>query len=264
MTDIIRHRGPDRQGLHINSGIGLGVRRLSIIDLDSGDQPISNENGTLTVICNGEIYNYIELRKELLAKGHRFSTSSDVEVIVHLYEEHGAECVRHLRGMFTFALWDAVRNQLMLARDRLGIKPLNYAISHDALYFGSEIKSVLISDHIERQIDVHSLNDIFSFGFAIAPKTLFKRIQRLLRRLNAAVTMCFHASIFAISQSLPVVGIDYYIGGGGKVKELFQDLGRGDDIQQIDELESGWLVERLRDFVKHTDSMSSRDHTLDR
>lgn len=140
MTNIMQHRGPDSFGFHIEPGVGMGVRRLNIIDLKTGDQPISNENGTVTVICNGEIYNFLELRQELIAAGHRFHTSSDVEVIAHLYEDLGPECVYRLRGMFGFALWDSLRHPLMLARDRLGIKPLHYVQTPSGLYFASEIK----------------------------------------------------------------------------------------------------------------------------
>ena len=180
MTDIMCHRGPDSHGFYTAPGIGLGVRRLSIIDLQTGDQPISNEDGTITVVCNGEIYNFKELRKELLAAGHRFKTHSDVEVIVHLYEDHGVQCVEHLRGMFGFALWDARRRRLMLARDRLGIKPLLYSLGTNGLFFGSEYKSILVSGRIERQIDVLAMKDLFTMGFVLAPKTLFIGICRLL------------------------------------------------------------------------------------
>lgn len=180
MTDIMSHRGPDSEGFHIAPGIGLGIRRLSIIDLQTGDQPISNEDGMITVVCNGEIYNFQELRQELQGRGHRFQTHSDIEVIVHLYEDYGVECVNHLRGMFGFALWDSPRRRLMLARDRLGIKPLFYALKQGGLFFGSELKSILMSGDIERQIDVHALKDLFTVGFVLAPKTLFSEIRRLL------------------------------------------------------------------------------------
>ena len=180
MTDIMHHRGPDSHGFYVAPGIGLGIRRLSIIDLETGDQPISNEDGTVTVVCNGEIYNFQELRQQLIAAGHRFRTRSDVEVIVHLYEDYGDQCVNYLRGMFGFALWDARLRRLMLARDRLGIKPLFYALEDNGLFFGSELKSILMSGCIERQIDIHALKDVFTIGFVLAPKTLFTKIRRLL------------------------------------------------------------------------------------
>jgi len=180
MTDIMYHRGPDSHGFYVSPGVGLGIRRLSIIDLETGDQPISNEDGTITLICNGEIYNFPELRQQLIAAGHRFRSRSDVEVIVHLYEDYGVECVNYLRGMFGFALWDARSRRLMLARDRLGIKPLLYSLGNDGLFFGSELKSILMSGCIERQIDYQALKDIFTVGFVLASKTLFRNIRRLL------------------------------------------------------------------------------------
>lgn len=179
MTDIMIHRGPDSRGIHIGRGVGLGIRRLSIIDLETGDQPISNEDGTITVVCNGEIYNFRELRKKLETAGHSFRTKSDVEVIVHLYEIYGTDCVQYLRGMFGFALWDQRLRRLMLARDRLGIKPLFYSIQQDAIYFGSELKSILMSGRVDREPDVAALKDLFSTGFVVAPRTLFRKISRL-------------------------------------------------------------------------------------
>lgn len=180
MTEIMSHRGPDSQGSYFAPGIGLGIRRLSIIDVETGDQPISNEDGTVTVICNGEIYNYKELRQSLLAAGHRFRTKSDVEVILHLYEDHGVQCVDHLRGMFAFALWDSRTRLLMLARDRLGIKPLCYSVTPNYLLFASEYKSILVTNGVERQIDYQAFKDLFTVGFIIGQKTLFKNIRRLL------------------------------------------------------------------------------------
>ncbi|MGH8713344.1 MAG: asparagine synthase (glutamine-hydrolyzing) [Casimicrobiaceae bacterium] len=179
MADSLRHRGPDSEGFLIAPGIGLGFRRLSIVDLKTGDQPISNEDGTVSVICNGEIYNHVELRQRLAAAGHRFATASDVEVIVHLYEQHGLDFVVHLRGMFGLALWDSRRRRLVLARDRLGIKPLHYAITPDGLYFGSEQKAILASGAIEARADVQSLRQLFSYGRIIAPRTIVERIRRL-------------------------------------------------------------------------------------
>ena len=180
MTDIMQHRGPDSSGFHVEPGMGLGVHRLSIIDLKTGDQPISNENGSVTVICDGEIYNFLELRQELIAAGHRFRTSSDVEVIVHLYEDLGPECVHRLRGMFGFALWDSHHRLLMLARDRLGIKPLYYTVGAEGIYFGSEIKPILVANQLKPKMDVLALRDLFTFGFVRGPRTLFSRIHQLL------------------------------------------------------------------------------------
>src|SRR3954470_14640066 len=141
MCEVIRHRGPDDEGIHVEPGVGLGMRRLSIIDLSGGRQPIHNETSTIWVVFNGEIYNYRELRVELEAHGHRFSTSSDTETIVHAYEEWGEDAFRRLRGMFAIALWAAPNGTLLLARDRAGQKPLHYAERRGRLYFASEIKS---------------------------------------------------------------------------------------------------------------------------
>jgi asparagine synthase (glutamine-hydrolysing) len=180
MTDIIRHRGPDGEGFYSGPGVGLGFRRLSIIDLETGDQPIVNEDGSLVLICNGEIYNYEELRAQLVKRGHHFRTRSDAETILHLYEEHEADCLKYLRGMFAFALWDKNRRRLFLARDRLGIKPLHYAIGQDeTLYFGSEQKSILMADRIDRSVDPRALHDLFTFGFILTPRTLFRKIRHL-------------------------------------------------------------------------------------
>jgi asparagine synthase (glutamine-hydrolysing) len=179
MTDILRQRGPDSYGIHLEPGIGLGVRRLSIIDLKTGDQPVFNENGAVTVICNGEIYNFLELRQELVAAGHRFRTSSDVEVIVHLYEDLGPECVHRLRGMFGFAIWDSHRRLLMLARDRLGIKPLYYTVGAEGVCFGSEIKPILVAGQLKSKMDILALRDFFTLGFVLGPRTLFSGIQQL-------------------------------------------------------------------------------------
>ncbi len=179
MSDSLRHRGPDSEGFLAAPGIGLGFRRLSIVDLNTGDQPISNEDGSISVICNGEIYNHVELRRQLVAAGHRFATASDVEVIVHLYEEHGSDFVLRLRGMFALALWDARRRRLVLARDRLGIKPLHYAITADGLFFGSEQKAILASGAIEPRADIQSLRQLLSYGRIVAPRTIVTDIRRL-------------------------------------------------------------------------------------
>src|SRR5690349_10301482 len=143
MCNAIVHRGPDEEGLFIKNGAGLGMRRLSIIDLAGGHQPIFNEDRSIAIVFNGEIYNFPELRPELERRGHRFTTNSDTEVIVHLYEDMGPACVTKLRGMFTFALYDRTRDKLLIGRDRLGKKPMHYALAGDRLLFGSEIKSIL-------------------------------------------------------------------------------------------------------------------------
>src|SRR5438270_1371100 len=140
MNDVIRHRGPDDEGFHVDGGCAIGMRRLSIIDLNTGHQPVSNETGDVWVVFNGEIYNFQVLRKELLAAGHQFRTNSDTEVLVHLHEEEGMAGISRLRGMFAYAVWDARDSSLLLVRDRLGKKPLYYSVLPDGIYFGSEIK----------------------------------------------------------------------------------------------------------------------------
>jgi asparagine synthase (glutamine-hydrolysing) len=179
MVAALRHRGPDGCGFHGGPGVGLGVQRLAIVDLDAGHQPLTNEDGTVVVVCNGEIYNHVELRHELGARGHRFRTRSDVEVIAHLYEEEGVESVSRLRGMFAFALWDLPRRRLWLARDRLGIKPLHYATSSTGLYFASELKAILAAGLPPGRLDVRALDEVFLFGFIREPATLFSGIHRL-------------------------------------------------------------------------------------
>ena len=153
MCDVMRHRGPDDDGFYVEPGVALGMRRLSIIDLAGGHQPIHNEDGTVWVVFNGEIYNYRELRDALEAAGHRFYTSSDTETIVHGYEEWGEDVFSHLRGMFGIAIWDTRTSTLLLARDRLGIKPLYYAEAGGRLFFGSEAKCLLANPEVDRELD---------------------------------------------------------------------------------------------------------------
>src|SRR5688572_28430341 len=150
MTSSIAHRGPDAEGFHVGRGIGLGHRRLSIIDLTTGAQPLANEDSTIWVVFNGEIYNFPGLRAELERSGHRFRTNTDTEVIVHAYEQWGDACVERFRGMFAFALWDERRRRLLLVRDRVGVKPLYYSVSQDGIVFGSEIKAVLQDSSVPR------------------------------------------------------------------------------------------------------------------
>ena len=152
MTSVLRHRGPDDEGFYIRNNIGIGVRRLEVIDLETGHQPIHNEDKTIWIVSNGEIYNFKDLRKELEKKGHRFYTKSDTEVIVHLYEEYGKDCLQKLNGMFAFAIWDSKGEKLLLARDRIGIKPLFYIEHKGNLIFASEIKSILENKKISREI----------------------------------------------------------------------------------------------------------------
>ena len=157
MADTIRHRGPDDEGYYVSGPIGLGFRRLSIIDLQSGHQPLSNEDGSIWIVFNGEIYNYQELRAFLLSKGHVFKTQTDTEVIVHLYEEFGPGCLEKLRGMFAFAIWDENTKTLFLARDRVGIKPLYYCLTETSLVFASEIKAILADPRSSERLLPRSL-----------------------------------------------------------------------------------------------------------
>ncbi len=179
MTGIIQHRGPDGQGHFVDREVGLGHRRLSIIDLAAGAQPMTNEDGRLQVVFNGEIYNFIELRKELESAGHQFATHSDTEVIVHAYEQWGPDCVRRFNGMFAFALWDGRKRELFLARDHLGIKPLYFIQLGSRVLFASEIKSLLQDERCPREVDLESLSELFTFRYVPSPKTLFADIQKL-------------------------------------------------------------------------------------
>jgi asparagine synthase (glutamine-hydrolysing) len=179
MCAAIRHRGPDDEGRRIMPGVALGMRRLSIIDLATGQQPIHNEDSTVWVVFNGEIYNYAELRADLTSRGHRFYTHSDTETIVHAYEEWGENAFSRLRGMFGIALWDAREGALLLARDRVGIKPLHYAIAGGRLYFGSEIKSILASSAVRRDIDFTALDHYLSFLYTPRDGSIFAGIHKL-------------------------------------------------------------------------------------
>jgi asparagine synthase (glutamine-hydrolysing) len=178
MTDAIRHRGPDSDGYYIQDNVGLGMRRLSIIDLETGEQPISNEDGSLWIVYNGEVYNYLELRADLIARGHVLRTRSDTETIVHLYEEHGPRCVEHLNGMFAFAIWDTHRRELFVARDRLGIKPLYYVLDHEHALFGSELKCLLAAG-VSREPDYLALHDYLSLFYVPTPRSAYKAVHKL-------------------------------------------------------------------------------------
>jgi asparagine synthase (glutamine-hydrolysing) len=180
MADTMFHRGPDDEGYYVSGPIGLGFRRLSIIDLRSGHQPVSNEDGTVQIIFNGEIYNYRELREFLLGKGHVFKTQSDTEVIVHLYEELGPQCLERLRGMFAFAIWDEKAKSLFLARDRVGIKPLYYCLTDKSLVFASEIKAILADPSIRREIAPEMIDRFLTFLYTPGQETLLKGIRKLL------------------------------------------------------------------------------------
>jgi asparagine synthase (glutamine-hydrolysing) len=178
-TEILKHRGPDNFGHFLDSNVYLGHRRLSIIDLDTGDQPIFNEDRSKCIIFNGEIYNFKDIRNELEYKGHIFTTDSDTEVIIHAYEEWGVDCLEKLRGMFAFAIWDTLQKKLFLARDRLGIKPLFYAFHENVFYFASEMKAILQNKSFPREIDYDGLISYFQLSYIPAPVTIFKHIFKL-------------------------------------------------------------------------------------
>jgi asparagine synthase (glutamine-hydrolysing) len=179
MADTIAHRGPDDEGYYISGQIGLGFRRLSIIDLATGHQPLSNEDGTVWIVFNGEIYNYQELRTVLEGKGHIFKTHTDTEVIVHLYEEYGPDCVEKLRGMFAFAIWDERHRSLFLARDRVGIKPLYYWRSNKSLIFASEIKAILADPEVQREVVPEMIDRFLSFYYIPGEETMLRNIYKL-------------------------------------------------------------------------------------
>jgi asparagine synthase (glutamine-hydrolysing) len=180
MIDALRHRGPEGSGLHVEAGLGLGHARLSIIDVDGGAQPIANEDGSIWAVCNGEVFNYVELRQDLVRRGHRFTTASDSEVLVHLYEERGAQCVEPLIGDFAFAIWDGRARRLLLARDRLGVRPLfiSSAVPGELL-FASEIKALLTEPRLPRTLDLLALDQVFTYWSPLPGRTMFEGIAEL-------------------------------------------------------------------------------------
>jgi asparagine synthase (glutamine-hydrolysing) len=180
MCAVMAHRGPDDDGFYTDGPIGLGMRRLSIIDVAGGHQPISNENGTLWIVFNGEIYNHAQLRKELEPRGHRYRTNSDTETIVHLYEEYGHDCVHHLRGMFAFAIWDSEKRSLFIARDRLGIKPLYYRLTPESFLFASEIKVIFAHGGMRPDFHFAALPEYLAFGYLSGEETFYNGVRKLM------------------------------------------------------------------------------------
>lgn len=179
MCAAIEHRGPDSRGVFLDDQVGLGIQRLRVVDLVTGDQPIKSEDGSVVVVLNGEIYNFRELRRELQAQGHRFATEGDTEVIVHLYEEHGVDCVKWLHGMFAFALWDRRRRRLLLVRDRIGKKPLFYAFRDGALTFASELRALLQDQTCRREVDPRAVDSFLAYGYIPAPASIFRGVRKL-------------------------------------------------------------------------------------
>src|SRR6266851_5650380 len=180
MCRVISHRGPDDEGFYTDGVVGIGMLRLSIVDVAGGHQPLSNEDGTLWIVFNGEIYNHLALREQLIARGHRYSTHSDTETVIHLYEEYGADCVQHLRGMFALAIWNRNTKTLFIARDRLGIKPLYYQLTPERLLFGSEVKVILAHGGIRPEFCRAALPEFLAFGYLSGEETLYSGIRKLL------------------------------------------------------------------------------------
>ncbi|HAO19925.1 MAG TPA: asparagine synthase (glutamine-hydrolyzing), partial [Desulfobacteraceae bacterium] len=187
MNQTMIHRGPDGQGIFTQSEIGLGHRRLSIIDLEAGKQPMSNADGSIQVVFNGEIYNYLELKKELEAKGYQFRTRSDTESIIYAYEAYGDRFVEKLRGMFAIGLWDSRNKKLILTRDRVGKKPLYYYLDQHRIVFASELKAVIALPGIPKELDIQALDAYLSFGYVPSPLSIFKHIRKLP---PASVAVC--------------------------------------------------------------------------
>ena len=179
MISILRHRGPDETGMYLDDRMAMGQSRLSIIGLGDGTQPISNEDGTLWVVYNGEVFNYPELKAELEGKGHVFRTGTDTEILVHIYEEYGPECLQRLNGQFAFAIWDSVREELFLARDRVGIRPLHYCHAGGKFLFASEIKALFLDPSVPRELDMQALSQVFTLWTTLTPKTIFRNVFEL-------------------------------------------------------------------------------------
>ena len=179
MIQVLRHRGPDDNGVYADAAVGLAHARLSIVDLSSGHQPMKNADGSLWITFNGEIFNHVELRETLARKGHVFATTSDTEVILHMYAEAGEDCVRHFNGQWAFAIWDARKRKLFLSRDRLGIRPLFYARTARTFVFGSEIKALLMHPGVERRLDLVALSQIFTFWWCLPPRSIFQNVLEL-------------------------------------------------------------------------------------
>src|ERR671921_831996 len=179
MNQAIPHRGPDEDCFYLKGNVGMAMRRLAIIDLKGGQQPIADEGGTAWIVYNGEVYNYREVKRGLEARGHRFHTDCDTEVVLHAYLEYGADCPKHLRGMFAFAIWDERRRELFVARDRVGKKPLLYAKTQDSFVFGSEFSAMLLHPSVGREVDRGAIHDYLSFMCVPAPLTAYKDVRKL-------------------------------------------------------------------------------------
>jgi asparagine synthase (glutamine-hydrolysing) len=224
MCSQIVHRGPDSRGVHCEGGVGIGIQRLRVIDLETGDQPIYNEDRTVAVVLNGEIYNYRELRRELESRGHEFATKGDTETIVHLYEERGRDCVRELNGMFAFALWDSRRRRLLLARDRVGKKPLYYSHhgAKGALSFASELAALVEDSDIGRDVNHDAVDCFFAYGYVPAPLTIYRGV----RKLPPASTLTFDLARPGSIETDCYWHLDYSKKLAGDERELDEELRR--------------------------------------
>jgi len=231
MLGIIRHRGPDEFGLYVDHQVGIGCARLSVVDLNTGQQPITNEDRSLWIVFNGEVYNHPELRVELERAGHRFTTHSDTEVILHLYEDMGPACLHRLNGQFAIAIWDARREELFLARDRLGIRPLFYTLLPGGLVFGSEIKALLLDPRVDALLDPYALAQAFTFWAPLAPRTIFQSILELppghYMRVRGQPEACTPIRYWSLT--FPEAGAEGQLAGeeaAGQLRDLLSDAAR--------------------------------------
>ncbi len=274
MCDVITHRGPDDDGIYTQGRLGLGMRRLSIVDLATGHQPLSNEDGSLWIVFNGEIYNHRALREQLITCGHSYRTQSDTETIVHLYEEYGKDCVQHLRGMFAFAIWDARRKLLFIARDRLGIKPLYYRLTPQNFLFGSEIKALLAYPGVRAEFHRAALPEFLAFGYLSGEETFYSGIRKLMPghrlELNEQGKLCVEQY-----WELPIAPADeihdmrYYVEGyrelieGAVSSHLMSDVPLGVFLSGgVDSSAVAALMTKLRREPVETFSVGYSEHGL--
>ena len=229
MANTLIYRGPDSSGYLIKDNLGLGFRRLSLIDLEGGNQPLYNEDKTIFLVCNGEIYNYRELKKQLIQQGHKFRTNTDVEVLIHLYEEYGLDFLNKLNGQFAFVLYDSHKQQLFLARDQMGICPLFYTIVDKFLIFASEIKAILAHPLVKREVDLVGLDQILTFPGLVSPRTMFKNINSLksghyinIKDFQVKITEYWDLDYPKIDETKDSQPESYYI---EKLQELDRSIG---------------------------------------
>ena len=235
MCSTLVHRGPDDEGIYTSDSIGLGMRRLKVIDLDTGHQPVHNENKTIWIVFNGEIYNYQELRKTLEQLGHSFYTKSDTEVIIHLYEEYGVNAPKYLNGMFCFAIWDSNKQQILIARDRLGIKQLYFYEDEQQIIFGSEIKAILSNSTVEKNLNIKAFRDYFSFLYVPAPHTIYSKINKL----PPASTMLIRDGKIKISKYWSLKYDENYLSGKDAINCIIEQLTKSIKYRMISDVPIG-------------------------